>query len=72
MKELALEAGKFEAAITAEVNRGKASGLYVTKTEDVTDPMRKALGKMTPEKVDDVLNALERVKQIREKAKSAG
>lgn len=71
LKELALEAGKFEAAITAEVNRGKASGLYVTKTEDVTDPMRKALGRMKPDKLDSVIEALDQVKSIREKAKSA-
>lgn len=71
LKELALDAGKFEAAITAEVNRGKASGLYVTKTEDVTDPMRKALGRMKPDKLDSVIEALDQVKSIREKAKSA-
>lgn len=71
LKELALQAGKFDAAITAEVNRGKASGLYVTKTEDVTDPMRKALGRMKPDKLDSVIEALDKVKTIREKAKSA-
>ena len=71
LKELALDAGKFEAAITAEVNRGKASGLYVTKTEDVTDPMRKALGRMRPDKLDSVIEALDQVKAIREKAKGA-
>lgn len=71
LKELALQAGKFEAAINAEVNRGKASGLYVTKTEDVTDPMRKALGRMKPDKLDSVIEALDKVKAIREKAKSA-
>ena len=71
LKELALSAGKFEAAITAEVNRGKASGLYVTKTEDVTDPMRKALGRMKPDKLDSVIEALDQVKVIREKAKGA-
>lgn len=72
LRDEARKAGQFSAAINAEISRGKARGFYVTKTEDVTDPMRKALGKMTPEKVDDVLNALEKVKQIREKAKSAG
>ena len=71
LKELALEAGKFEAAIGAEVHRGKAVGLYVTKTEDVTDPMRKALGRMKPEKLESVVEALEQVQAIREKAKSA-
>lgn len=71
LKNLALDAGKFEAAIGAEVHRGKAVGLYVTKTEDVTDPMRKALGRMNPERLDSVIGALEQVKAIREKAKSA-
>ncbi len=71
LKNLALEAGKFEAAIGAEVHRGKAVGLYVSKTEDVTDPMRKALGKMKPEKLESVVEALEQVQAIRHKAKSA-
>lgn len=71
LKELALQAGKFEAAINAEVNRGKASGLYVTKTEDVTDPMRKALGRMKPDRLDSVIDALDKVKAIRQRAKSA-
>lgn len=71
LKNLALVAGKFEAAIGAEVHRGKAVGLYVTKTEDVTDPMRKALGRMNPEKLESVVEALEQVRTIREKSKSA-
>lgn len=71
LKEIALQNGKFEAAINAEVNRGKACGLYVTKTEDVTDPMRRALGRMQPAKLDSVIKALDQVKAIREKAKSA-
>jgi hypothetical protein len=36
LKELALEAGNHGAAIQAEQLRGKASGLYVDKFEDVT------------------------------------
>jgi len=71
LKEIALQNGKFEAAINAEVNRGKACGLYVTKTEDVTDPMRRALRRMQPAKLDSVIKALDQVKAIREKAKSA-
>lgn len=51
---------------------GTNLGMFVKKFEDVTDPMRKALGNMSPEKVEAVLASLERVKQIREKAKSAG
>ena len=71
LKELALDAGKFEAAIGAEVHRGKASGLYVVKTEDVTDPLKKAMGRMTPGDAQAALDALEQVRAIREKAKSA-
>lgn len=71
LRDLALENGKFEAAINAEVHRGKAKGLYVSKTEDVTDPMRKALGRMKPEQLENVIESLDKVKAIRQKAKSA-
>lgn len=71
LRDLALDAGKYEAAINAEVHRGKAGGLYVSKTEDVTDLMRKALGRMKPEKLDSVIDSLAQVKAIRGKAKSA-
>lgn len=71
LRDLALQNGKFEAAINAEVHRGKAKGLYVSKTEDVTDPMKKALGRMKPEQLENVINSLDQVKAIRQKAKSA-
>lgn len=71
MRDLALENGKFEAAINAEVHRGKAKGLYVSKTEDVTDPLKKAMGRMTPGDAQAALDALEQVRAIRKKAKSA-
>lgn len=71
LRDLALDAGKFDAAINAEVHRGKAKGLYVNKTEDVTDPLKRALGKMEPEKLDAVIQSLDKVRQIREKARSA-
>ncbi len=63
---------KTEGKIKALNLLGVNMGMFVHRTEDVTDPMRKALGNMPPEKVDAVLTALERVQQIREKAKSAG
>lgn len=71
LREEARSAGQYGAAINAEISRGKARGFYVTKTEDVTDPMRKALGRMKPEKLESVVEALEQVQAIREKAKSA-
>lgn len=71
LREEARSAGQYGAAITAEISRGKARGFYVTKTEDVTDPMRKALGRMKPEKLESVVEALEQVRTIREKSKSA-
>jgi phage terminase small subunit len=71
LKELAIGAGKFEAAINAEVNRGKASGLYVTKTEDVTDPLKKAMNGLTPEKASEMLDALDKVQAIQDKAKAS-
>jgi len=36
LRDKALAAGQFSAAITAEANRGKVAGLYVDKVEDVT------------------------------------
>lgn len=38
LKELALESGNHGAAIQAEQLRGKASGLYIDRFEDVTPP----------------------------------
>ena len=69
LREEARSAGQYGAAINAEISRGKARGFYVTKTEDVTDPMRKALGRMKPEKLESVVEALEQVQAIREKAR---
>lgn len=71
LREDARSAGQYGAAINAEISRGKARGFYVTKTEDVTDPMRKALGRMKPEQLESVIDSLAQVKAIREKAKSA-
>lgn len=62
---------KTEGKIKALNLLGVNMGMFVHRTEDVTDPMRKALGNMPPEKVDAVLASLERVQQIREKAKRA-
>lgn len=69
LRDEARSAGQFSAAINAEIGRGKAKGYYVTKTEDVTDPMRKALGRMQPEKLDSVIATLDKVQAIRERAK---
>lgn len=71
LREEARQAGQFSAAINAEISRGKARGFYVTKTEDVTDPIKKAMGNMTPEKAMAMLDALDRVQTIREKAKAS-
>lgn len=50
---------------------GTHLGMFVHKVEDVTDPMRKALGRMKPEQLESVIDSLAQVKAIREKAKSA-
>lgn len=71
LREEARSAGQYGAAINAEISRGKARGFYVSKTEDVTDPMRKALGRMKPEQLENVIESLDKVKAIRQKAKSA-
>lgn len=71
LREEARSAGQYGAAINAEISRGKARGFYVVKTEDVTDPMRKALGRMKPEQLENVIESLDKVKAIRQKAKSA-
>jgi phage terminase small subunit len=36
LAQLAVAARQFNAAITAETNRGKVAGLYIERTEDVT------------------------------------
>jgi hypothetical protein len=71
LREEARQAGQFSAAINAEISRGKARGFYVAKVEDVTDPLKKAMGNMTPEKAMAMLDALDRVQTIREKAKAS-
>lgn len=71
LREEARKAGQFSAAINAEISRGKARGFYVAKVEDVTDPIKKAMGNMTPEKAMAMLDALDRVQTIREKAKAS-
>lgn len=71
LREEARQAGQFSAAINAEISRGKARGFYVAKVEDVTDPLKKAMGNMTPEKAMEMLDALDRVQTIREKAKAS-
>lgn len=50
---------------------GTHLGMFVKKVEDVTDPMRKALGRMKPEQLENVIESLDKVKAIRQKAKSA-
>jgi phage terminase small subunit len=71
IKKLAEVDGKYDTMLKAEELRGKAVGLYVAKTEDVTDPVKKAMGRMKPEEAQAALEALKQVKAIREKAKSA-
>lgn len=71
LRDQSVKAGKFGPAIMAEVARGRASGFYITKVEDVTDPLKKAMANMTPEKAQEMLDALDQVTAVQEKAKSA-
>ena len=50
---------------------GTHLGMFVKKVEDVTDPLKKAMGRMTPGDAQAALDALEQVRAIREKSKSA-
>ena len=52
------------AAFVIERRYGKA----VTKVEDVTDPLQKAIGRMPAEKAQEMIDALDRIDAIREKA----
>lgn len=69
IKGLALQKEEYNVALKAEELRGKAVGLYVNKTEDVTDPVKKAMGRMKPEDAVSALEALRQIKSIRERAK---
>jgi phage terminase small subunit len=48
---------------------GTHLGMFVKKVEDVTDPLKKAMGRMTPSDAQAALDALEQVRAIRTKAK---
>jgi phage terminase small subunit len=71
IRDLALKDGKWGPAVMAEMGRGKASGLHITKIEDVTDPLKKALSNLPADKAQEMLEALDRLEAIRQKAKSA-
>ena len=68
LSELAEEAKQYSSATAAEISRGRASGLYVERHEDVTDPFKKALSGMTAEEAQSMLDAMEQVKVIQAKA----
>lgn len=61
---------KTEGKIKALNLLGVNMGMFVHKVEDVTDPLKKAMGNMTPEKAMAMLEALDKVQSIREKAKA--
>ncbi len=71
LSDMAVTEKQYSAAIAAEVSRGKASGFYIDKREDVTDPFKKALSGMTVEKAQEMLDTLEQMRVIHAKAKSA-
>lgn len=71
LRDWAVADGKWAPAIKAEELRGQISGLYVTKTEDVTNPIQKALANMRPAQAEEMLNALDQLTAIKNKAKNA-
>jgi hypothetical protein len=70
IRDKALMDGKWGPAVAAELGRGKASGLHITKIEDVTDPLKKAMGNMSPERAEQLMNALDQVEAARNKGKA--
>jgi phage terminase small subunit len=48
--------------------RARLHGLLITKVEDVTDPLKKAIGNMPAEKAQEMLDALNQVDSIRKKS----
>lgn len=60
-------AGKLKALELLGVN----IGMFVRKVEDVTDPLKKAMGNMTPAQAQQYLDALDQVEAARQKAKNA-
>lgn len=54
------------AAFIIERRYGKA----VDRREDVTDPLKKAMGNMSPERAEELMNALDQVQAVRNKAKT--
>ncbi len=56
------------AMVAAAQLRAKLNGLLVDKTEDLTDPFKKALNGMSAEKAQSMLDAMEQVQVIQAKA----
>ena len=59
------------AMVAAVQLRAKLNGLLVEKREDVTDPFKQAIGNMSAEKAQEMLDALEQMQVIQGKAKNA-
>ncbi len=59
------------AMVAAVQLRAKLNGLLVEKREDVTDPFKQAIGNMSAEKAQEMLDALEQMQVIQAKAKNA-
>lgn len=62
---------KTEGKIKALNLLGVNMGMFVHKVEDVTDPIKRAMGNMTPDKALEYLQALDQVEAVRAKAKNA-
>lgn len=70
IRDQAIADGKWGPAVMAEMGRAKAAGYHITKVEDVTDPLRKAMGNMSPERAEQLMNALDQVEAARNKGKA--
>ena len=59
------------AMVAAVQLRAKLNGLLVEKRQDVTNPFKQAIGNMSAEKAQEMLDALEQMRVIQAKAKNA-
>lgn len=57
------------AMVAAVQLRAKLNGLLIEKREDVTDPFKKAIGNMTAEKAQEMLDSMEQLQAIQARAK---
>ena len=71
LRDKAARDGKWGPAVAAEIGRAKAAGYHVTRVEDITDPIKKAIGNLPPDKAQEMMDALDQLAVIKERSKRA-